>query len=219
MKSFSSKLKELFIFLLIILIFSGGWVAFLDYLQSTFTFLNFSNFQQKQENAIYSTDTVTIILMSVFLVPVLEEFVFRSLIKPNNKSIAIFFSGLVGLILYIFLGATSNIYLLIAILLTAIIITYVLAINRGKKYFNDLVIKAFHKNYIAILTITSIIFGLLHCFNYASLTEINIAVLLLAFPRVVTGFLYGIFKIRNGLKWSIALHIMKNLVVVLIGLF
>ena len=218
MKSFSSKLRELFLFWLIILIFSGGWVSFLDYLQSTFPFLNFSNLQQKQENAIHSTDLIAIIFMTVFVVPFLEEFVFRSLIKPNNKSIAIFISGLVGLVLYFILGATMNTYLLIAVLLTAVIITYILVINRGEKYINKLLLKAFDKNYIAILAITSIIFGLLHCFNYASLTEINIAVLLLAFPRIVTGFLYGIFKIRNGLGWSVALHILRNLIVVLIGL-
>lgn len=218
MKSFSSKLKELFVFLLIILIFSGGWVSFLDYLQSTFTFLDFSNFQQKQENSTYSTNIVATMLKTVFLAPILEEFVFRSLIKPNDKSIAIFFSGLAGLILYIFLGDILNPYILIAIVLTAVITTYALVINRGQKYINDLLLNAFNKNYIVILIITSIIFGLLHSFNYASLTEINTAVLLLVFPRIVTGFLYGIFKIRNGLRWSIALHIMKNLIAVLIGL-
>ena len=157
-------------------------------------------------------------LKTVLLAPILEEFVFRSLIKPNDKSIAIFFSGLAGLILYIFLGDILNPYILIAIVLTAVITTYALVINRGQKYKNDLLLNAFNKNYIVILIITSIIFGLLHSFNYASLTEINTAVLLLVFPRIVTGFLYGIFKIRNGLRWSIALHIMKNLIAVLIGL-
>lgn len=218
MKSFSSKLKELFLFWLIILLFSGGWVVLLDYLKKTYTFLNFADLQQKQQNAIYSTDAVAIIFMTAFVVPILEEFVFRSLIKPNKKSIAVFLSGLVGLILYFFLGASIQPYLLIAILLTTVTLIYILVINKIKKYINDLLIKAFHKNYIAILFITSIIFGLLHCFNYASLTEINSAVLLLAFPRIVTGFLYGIFKIRNDLTWSVALHILRNLIVVLIGL-
>jgi len=71
---------------------------------------------------------------------------------------------------------------------------------------------------ITLLIVSSLLFGVSHALNYGTLSEINLVILLLTIPRIFSGSIYGIFKIKNGITWSIGLHALRNLIPFLISI-
>jgi membrane protease YdiL (CAAX protease family) len=66
-----------------------------------------------------------------------------------------------------------------------------------------------------VLIVASIVFGLVHINNYVDDFVINMALLMLIVPRIISGFMMGWIKIKNqGLIWSMGLHFMNNAFVV-----
>ncbi len=64
-----------------------------------------------------------------------------------------------------------------------------------------------------LVIISIITFSCVHAFNYP-ITEFNsktaLAMILILLPYPFSGFIYTYVRIKNGLAWSIALHIMNN---------
>lgn len=67
------------------------------------------------------------------------------------------------------------------------------------------------KYYIIILIVSSLIFGLVHINNYVEGFVINAALIALIIPRIISGFMMGLIKVKNkNIGWSMGLHAMNN---------
>jgi hypothetical protein len=65
-----------------------------------------------------------------------------------------------------------------------------------------------------------LLFGLVHIFNYTSFTFSHFYwIPVLVFPQLVYGFTFGYIRLKNGLIWSILLHMATNMVPVLLRVF
>ncbi|WP_300441765.1 CPBP family glutamic-type intramembrane protease [Christiangramia sp.] len=76
-----------------------------------------------------------------------------------------------------------------------------------------------HKYYLLTWILGSVIFGLVHIFNYVDSFQLNLILFIMIFPRIIAGFFFGKIKLENkGMIWPILMHSMNNSLVILIVL-
>jgi membrane protease YdiL (CAAX protease family) len=155
-------------------------------------------------------DPFTIILSSLIVAPILEEFMCRSVLKPNSTTISIFLASLLIFPFSYLLHVSGNIKILIFALIFPI--AYITSKVIFKKYSYIDSYTATNKVTVALLIISSIIFGLNHINRYE---EITLTTILLCSPHILTGFIFGYIRLKNGLIWSIILHFLSNLPLVI----
>lgn len=157
--------------------------------------------------------------MILILAPVLEEAMFRTLIKPSHFDLMLFFAIWPTVLINGFIPSethwTINALFIIVLLFT---LSYVLSLLIPEKY--TLKIRAFLERFhISIWVVSSVIFGLVHISNYVDSFTFNLALFILTAPRIIAGFMMGWVKIKNGaIYWSMALHFMNNALPFLLAL-
>lgn len=215
------KLKTLFVYFIILFFFVILWNALQKALDAHFSTIDFEVYILRQSENTFKKNLLEVFLSLVIVFPILEECTFRTLIKPSKKDIHLFLIGLASLLMIFALKPYMEWYLVYGTVLIFFITAFFLTkrirltlkfVSATEKLLNK------NRNIYLILIISSLVFGLAHVFNYGKLAEINISILLLIVPRIVSGFIYGIFKKNNGIKWSIALHAFRNLILFLITL-
>ena len=174
------------------------------------------------QNQLYLTDKYELyfsISLLVLIFPVLEEFAFRGWFSENK-----------------FLTSISLTILLFYFLYVMLIIALPKVIPLERIYRFSLLYAVlpfgfyfFHRNFLKIrrvielkhtwLIIFSIIsFSCIHSFNYkiADFNEKSIlALIIILLPYPFSAYLYIHVRIKNGLAWSIALHILDNSIVLI----
>ena len=153
----------------------------------------------------------------VVLAPVIEEFMFRTLLRPSKNDLILFFSAwslfLMGLIIPIHLEWYYKYCISLLILLLLFIVYYktipTIIFKKIRTYLTQ--------QQIWVLQITAVVFGFLHIFNYVDSFMIDNVLFLMIVPRIIAGHLFGRIKIENKhIIWPILLHAMNNGVVFLI---
>jgi len=129
--------------------------------------------------------------------PILEEFTFRTLIKPSKNDMHLLIAGSVSLIMIFVLKSYMAWYLVyctvLFIFITVFLITKQISLTSQFVSFTEKLLNKKRSVYL-VLIISSLVFGLAHMFNYGKLAEINISILLLTVPRIFSGFIYGVLK-------------------------
>ena len=188
----------------------------LGILQIIFPSLDFLKYQQSDLNALMSENPWKFTLLAVLIAPVLEEGMFRTLIKPSPNEFIFFLCSwiLVGIAIFIPVDvhwALKFSFLLLLITLLYFFLKELIPISLQYKACSFL-----NRNYISIWMITAVIFGLVHISNYVDGFHLDFLLFLMIVPRIIAGFYFGKIKIENrGMVWPIAMHAMNNATVLL----
>ncbi|WP_299261631.1 CPBP family glutamic-type intramembrane protease [uncultured Aquimarina sp.] len=153
------------------------------------------------------------IAMVVFA-PIIEELMFRTLLKPKIKELLFFLSSWTLFIIGLFITLELEWYARYLIFIVSIfVIFFIYEQLISKKQLQKF--KNFLENHQSItLQVTSITFGFLHIFNYVDSFKIDSVLFLLIVPRIIAGHMFGKLKIENEhIIWPILLHAINNGVV------
>ena len=178
--------------------------------------IDFQNYNENGTKELLAKSKLRAFLSIVIIGPIVEEFMFRTLIRPSQNDILLFI--IAWLIGCISITITINLvwYYLILTFLTIFVLLFYLLKKLIRPSFLDKIINWLNRNTIMMLQITSVVFGLLHIFNYVDSFTIDNILFLMIVPRIIAGHMFGILKLKNkNILWPIGLHAMNNGVVFL----
>lgn len=158
-----------------------------------------------------STNLLARSIAAFTLCPFIEEALFRSILKPNNTSIKLFISALVVYPIYDF-GICDNRILEYSIIIAVFAISY---FTLTKLKFKKSITLSKQNTFI-LLIISSFIFGVLHV-GYEYLI-FDIRTLFYIFFPMISGLIWGIARLKYGLKYSVLLHCLNNAVIAVVFL-
>ena len=170
-------------------------------------FIGFKTESNYRDRLIYSLGDHSIlhlVIISTLAIPIWEELFFRSCIIFSRKNMSLFLSAVPFIILPRIINIPGYIMLISSITLGLIVYkTSFILLNKCN--FSHLQNK---KITMTMVILTSFAFGFGHIFNYQS---INIYSIILIIPNIIAGFAFSYVRIKNGLTWSITMHIINNL--------
>lgn len=184
---------------------------FLSLLTSIWPNFSLDQYQQSDLQELMENSPLQFFILAVIIAPVIEEGMFRSIIRPTPGELIFFLSS--WLIVVTALILPDDLHWLVRIVFLGLLFLMLYL------FLNELITQTWKlrlcrflkKHYLIIWIITAVIFGLVHVLNYVDSFELNVALLLLVFPRIIAGAFFGKVKIENGsLIWPIALHAMNN---------
>lgn len=181
--------------------------------------LNDNSYKDTSLSEMLTNSPFKLFVLACIFAPIVEEMMFRTLIKPTHTDLIFFISSWpvfigLGLLPQDVHWGVSLIFAAVVIFVLYYILKHLITENATQR-----IRSFFHTYTIPILIIVSIIFGLVHINNYVDNFIINIALIALIVPRIISGFMMGWVKIKNqGLVWSMGLHFMNNAFVVGIGI-
>lgn len=173
---------------------------------------------QKQEETLFKDSSVwNNALYILFLAPIIEEIIFR--LSLNLKKINILISGSIAIlilvgekILKINLTNIQDYYFKFGTLVLFLAFVYIV-----KQSWFDNIRDKYFSFYFYLVTI---LFALLHIGNFNSSIPSHLfwAIPLLILPQFIMGMFFGYMRLKSGVIWAIALHILMNTPAVLIYL-
>ena len=153
------------------------------------------------------------IFMVVILGPLVEELIFRLILVPKRRNIAIFtfvFSFLV-------LNKTYYIIKIDWLLLVSLVVSGLLSFlvfNLLKR--NTEIETAIGKRQKIITMVSVVLFGLLHIANIENLHwELALLYPVYALPQMILGYIFSVQRLKLGFVWGLLFHSMNNLMVFL----
>ena len=153
------------------------------------------------------------IFMVVILGPLVEELIFRLILVPKRRNIAIFtfvFSFLV-------LNKTYYIIKIDWLLLVSLVVSGLLSFlvfNLLKR--NPEIEIAIGKRQKIITMVSVVLFGLLHIANIENLHwELALLYPVYALPQMILGYIFSVQRLKLGFIWGLLFHSMNNLMVFL----
>ena len=158
-------------------------------------------------------------LLAVVLAPILEEGIFRSLIRPTKTSIFFFFGCLFYTVGESVFPSEANWILVNAILILSIFI-FCLGLNELLPAENwKILIRFLNRFKIPIWIFSALLFGFVHVFNYVENIYFDMVLFIMIFPRIIAGYFFGKIKMENKqMIWPILMHSMNNGIVILLTL-
>lgn len=153
--------------------------------------------------------------LAVLFAPILEEMMFRTLLKPSHSDIILFLCAWPVYYLNGYLPQNAHWFIkLIFIAIFLFVVFYMLreliSDNKTARLRHFL-----SSHYKLVLVVSSFLFGLIHINNYVEDFIINAALVALIIPRVLAGFMMGFIKLENrNISWSMGLHAINNGVVI-----
>ena len=187
-------------------------------LNTIFPELDFDRYQQTEIYEMMTNNPLVFFILAVIIAPIIEECLFRSLIKPSQNEILVFICSWILFISLPFIPAKANLILKYSLLLLSVFIIFlflksIIPEKKMKKMQYYL-----HKYYRLIWMLSALIFDYVHVWNYVSGFEFNFILFILIFPRIIAGYFFGRLKVQNQqLYWPILLHAMNNGIVVLLS--
>lgn len=167
--------------------------------KSVFSFINYYDIELIPKYKFNNHYTIDFILKALLFAPILEEFLFRSILIPKNKYLLIFVFSI-----SFFIMRKMHVDLVINIMTSSFlcVLLYLSKLNINPIFYN--------KYYKAIVYISSISFGLGHILNY----ELTPAILLLSpiiiLPKIFSGFSLAFIRVKFGLIYVILFHSLHN---------
>lgn len=188
----------------------------LGVIKTIFPEFDIAQYEQSDLNQLLEKNPLKFIFLAVILAPIVEEGMFRTLIKPSPKEI-IFFLTIWILVLITALIPLDVFWLLKYIFLILLgVISFIFLRQIIPETIQQKLCSFLGKYYIFVWLLTSLVFGLVHIFNYVEGFEIDLVLFLLVVPRVIAGFFFGKIKLENnGLFWPIMMHGLNNGIVVI----
>ena len=141
----------------------------------------------------------------LFIAPLIEELGFRLALKLNHLNLSISL-GIQLVFIYIFFDFYNlNLVQKLALMLCVILLLYVL--------INQKVIKFIQLRYNIFLFYNILFFGLIHAPNYQYLSYTDFFFIpIIIISQIFIGAYLSFIRLKNGLKYSIFLHLLHNLI-------
>lgn len=178
--------------------------------------INFNKYEQSELFEILKNNPFKFIILAIIVAPIIEESIFRSLLKPTETHIKLFICAILyftGILLIPEKGHWILRYTLL--FATLFLIYYALGQLIGKRTFHMLCYWL-HRYYFIIWIAGAIIFGFVHIFNYVETFKVDLILVTMIFPRIIAGFFFGKVKLENKeMIWPILLHSMNNSMVLI----
>lgn len=199
----------------------GSYILFfmaLGTFQVFYPEFDLEQYQQTEINRILQENPFQFFLLAVVLAPVIEEGMFRTLIKPSRNEF-IFFLSIWILVLVMGFVAPLEIFWAIKYgsLLLLLVFTFFLLKALIPDSWQMKLSKFLTEHYLVLWILTALVFGMVHIFNYVEGFQLDFVLFLLIIPRIISGFFFGKIKIENrSLIWPITLHAMNNATVLLL---
>lgn len=180
-------------------------------LHNLFPNLDTASYEQSFIMEMLTENPLRALVMIVIVAPVIEEIMFRSLLKPSHIELVLFI--VIWPVFFLLRFVPLNVHWGLKLAFTGVFLSTVVYIaqqliprERTQSIRNWL-----SRYQSLIWIITSLIFGFVHVTNYVDHFTINLALFLLILPRILAGFMIGWVKINNEhLPWAMALHAMNN---------
>lgn len=190
--------------------------AILGILQVIFPNFDFLKYQQSDLNALMSEDPWKFTLLAVVIAPILEEGMFRTLIKPSPNEFIFFICSWILVASAIFIPLDVHWALKFGFLFLFITLVYFFLKEIIPRTFQYKACSFLNRNYIFIWMITAVVFGLVHISNYVDGFQLDLLLFLMIVPRIIAGFYFGKVKIENrSMVWPIAMHALNNATVLI----
>lgn len=189
----------------------------IGFLSAIFPGFDLGQYQQSDINRLLEEDPLRLVILAVILAPIIEEGMFRTLIKPSPNEFIYFLC--VWIFIFALVLVPENAYWMIKysflILFAMVVFIFLKEVIPLKWQWSTCYF--LERYYLLVWGLSSVIFGMVHIFNYVEGFELNFVLFLLIIPRIIAGYFFGKIKIENGgLGWPILMHAMNNSVVFLI---
>ena len=149
----------------------------------------------------------------VILGPLVEELIFRLILVPKRRNIAIF----TFVFLFLVLNKTYYINKIDWLLLVSSAVSGLLSFlvfNLLKR--NPKIETAIGKRQKIITMVSVVLFGLLHIANIENLHwELALLYPVYALPQMILGYIFSVQRLKLGFVWGLLFHSMNNLMVFL----
>lgn len=175
------------------------------------------NYEQAFLKELLDESPLQLFVLAVIFAPIIEEMMFRTLIRPSHSDLMLFLTA--WPIFYVNRFIPVDVHWMVKIGFVAVFLftVYYLLIQGIPEERTQRLRNFLEKYAWTILVITALIFGLVHINNYVEDFAVDAALFMLIVPRIISGWMMGLLKLRNkNLIWPIALHALNNGVVVLI---
>ncbi|HEY9183802.1 MAG TPA: CPBP family intramembrane glutamic endopeptidase [Salegentibacter sp.] len=187
----------------------------LGFLTTVMPSIDLQKYQQTELFNFMNESPLAFVFMAVLVAPVLEESLFRSLIKPSFTEIYIFICAVLSFIALAFIPEEANSILKYGLLLLSAFLLFLFFSSLKPGRFLRIFRIFLYRNYKLFWILTALLFGMVHVWNYVEGWHFDLILLILIFPRIIAGYFFGKIKIENqSLLWPILLHAMNNGVVV-----
>ncbi|GEM_PF-168012 len=202
---------------LLIIVLASFFIKFFDkiIIEKILNHPSISDLFTKSTNKINGYSIFTI----VFIVPFLEEIIFRLVLNVNKTNLCIFIS----FILYLLIGGKilnfsyNNTY---HYLYLSICIFFFFLI---KKNVPEVVITLLRKNVKSIIIFSIFSFGLIHITNILKFHSIEYSLLMIypiyVIPQFIMGYFISNLRIKCGFLWGLYLHFIINLIPTLVFIY
>ena len=210
----SKSFLVLFSLVLLVIIFTNLVCQFIDNLCHSSIY----NIIHKQQSKVLFKDDFSYNIFYILLLgPVIEEVIFRLPLKPSKINLIVSLSFLCMLFMG---GHISNIFyfnfnFLYKFLSIFFVIVFVIFLNQSFLY------KIENKWYGLYFYFLCSTFALIHIENFYHVLPINFIYLspLFVVPQFLLGCFAGYIRVKNGVLWSVFLHVLFNIPTTLIYIF
>lgn len=141
----------------------------------------------------------------VVIAPVLEEILFRLVLRLNKFNLTIFFIWLFIFVLYKRFIIDSNCLLVLSLMSFVFLI---LKKNKHKLNITQFEFKFFPLP--VIIYLSCFLFGIMHLSNFGNTEILNITIILYVISKALAGFAFALLRLKFGIISSIIYHIFLN---------
>ena len=187
----------------------------LGFLNTFLPELDLEKYQQTELFNLMDESPLAFILMAVVIAPILEESMFRTLIKPSFTEIYIFICAVLAFVGLGFIPQEAHSLLKYGLVILSAIIIFLFLQSLKPSRFLRVFRIILYRNYRFIWLLTAALFGLVHIWNYVEGWQFDLILFILIFPRIIAGYFFGKIKVENEkIIWPITMHAMNNGIVV-----
>ncbi|APG59221.1 abortive phage infection protein [Christiangramia salexigens] len=214
--SIQTKLKNLFRNFSLMLLCYFLFFFLISMLQTLYPDLDLKQYEQTDLMRTLKEHPYKFIFLASIAAPVIEESLFRTLIKPSQANLKLFVSALAYLVGLMLIPEEGHWMLRYTLLFLSIYLLYYALGELIPEYTLQRITRWLHKKYVIFWLLTSAIFGFVHIFNYVENVQLDLVLFIMIFPRMIAGFFLGKLKIENrSILWPILLHSMNNSMVLI----
>jgi membrane protease YdiL (CAAX protease family) len=180
-------------------------------LHNLFPNLDTSSYEQSFIMEMLTENPLRALIMIVIVAPVIEEMMFRSLLKPSHIELILFV--VIWPVFFLLRFVPLDVHWVLKLAFTGVFLfTFVYIAQQLIPPERTLNLRNRLNRYeFLIWIVSSLVFGFVHITNYVDHFTINLALFLLILPRILAGFMIGWVKINNkNLPWAMALHAINN---------
>lgn len=193
-----------------------AFFLFLGVLQILLPEFDLQQYQQTDINRLLFENPLQFFLLAVIVAPVIEEGMFRTLIRPTPNEFVFFLSCWLLVLITFLMPAGAHWFIRFSFLFLFLLVTFMALREFIPIQWQWKICLVLKRYYIGIWILTSLIFGIVHIYNYVEGFELNFVLVLLIFPRIIAGIFFGKIKLENrSLIWPITMHAMNNGIVFL----